>query len=74
MQTVGKLMNLYLLMIHGQLLLTVPAECWGCCWSSFGAVGGARPKQIAFLWLLGQAESEWQLLKLAIMEGQDPRR
>ena len=29
MHTVGKLANLYLLMIHGHLLLAVQAECWG---------------------------------------------
>ena len=69
MPTVDKLANLYLLMIHGHLLLAVLVECWGAvvlvklwlCWRG-------RAESDCVLWLLEQGE--WQLLKLEIMEGQ----
>ena len=73
MHTVGKLANLYLLMIHGHLLLAVQAGCWGAvilvrlwlCWRG-------KQNQIALLWLLEQGE--WQLLKLEIMEASMERK
>ena len=55
MHTVGKLANLYLLMIHGYLLLAVQAECWGAVvWSGFGCVGGVGRIRLHFCGFLNR--------------------